>query len=481
MAGTAFIGFDFGSSLIKVAVRLADVGAAQADHRSAFGIAFDGHRRDHQYKVFRQTAIWVIGNGPDRRVCVKAAPAGGRALAVTGIKEALIAAYMAGTENCDQCIGDSGLTPLEATVLLTAWTLQQSKRAIDLFVRDRGVHTPGSFIVNCAVPSSDTLQVETQDGLSESACPYRTRFRNLVERARIAVFQQAAPRVPDEMGMTQAKAVAQSIMAIPLPTDPGQHGTGCLPESLAAVLAAVGHARFHNGLYLVFDVGAFTTDASLFYFHPRPEYRIMTYYSTGTCPAGVGPDLSITSSISPTRASNLRAAIEEMYREMIRAMRERYDVSSSRAFERSMFTDRTRVWTPKWRSVLLGGGASIPEVHRFVADLRVRSAHADADLVAPMADPPMTFPTETYSDIVFVNQNSGRATHSIAALGQPGLVRYRQEAVDRASHILQLSIGLTTNILDCPPWSAAERTTEENRPENVPYEAWRQYNPWTGF
>jgi hypothetical protein len=243
----------------------------------------------------------------------------------------------------------------------------------------------------------------------------------------------------------------------------------------------MGHARFHNGLYLVFDVGAFTTDASLFYFHPRPEYRIMTYYSTGTCPAGVGPDLSATSAIAPNLATNLRKAIEDMYRGMIQAMREQYDTLPSRTFERSMFTDRPRVWTPRWKSIILGGGASIPEVHRAVASLRIRSAHADADLVAPMSAPPATFPTETYSDIVFVNQTSGRATHSIAALGQPGLVRYRQDAIDRTSHILQLSIGLTTNILDCPPWSAATAVTESNRPENVPYESWRQYNPWTGL
>jgi hypothetical protein len=473
--GTAFIGLDFGSSLIKLAIRLEDVGLANDGRRGVFGVAFDGATHATPYRVFLETAIWNVGDGPDRRVFLRP-PSRGAPPKSIGIKERLIDGYRPGEHlRLSTPIEPCGLTPEEATVLLLASTLEDARAAIRHYVRDRGARTPASFLVNCAIPSSDTLKTDTQDALLPSSCPHRNRFRDLVERVRRYIFVEQRSLPANDMTLTKARNTAASILGIALPDDEGALGTACLPESLAAILAATTHPRFREGLHFVFDIGAFTTDASLFHFNPNPLHQFMNYYATGTCRAGVGRDAIPGRSLRPEHLNLLRNETQALYLQMIRDMLDAYP----RDFERAMFAHEPTTWTPKWRATIIGGGAKIGEVPGMIAQLRGRPRHGGDGFPARMSAPPTPFPEDTYERIVFINGIGASRTKSITLLRSER--RHYDNALRVPSHILQMSIGLTRNVLDCPPWSASTPPTPSNGANAQGAESWRDYNPWTGL
>lgn len=472
MPGTAFIGLDFGSSLIKLAIRLEDVGLATDGRGSVFGVAFDGRSHAAPYKVFLETAIWTLGDGPDRRVLLRP-DVHNAARRTVGIKELLIAGYApggAGTQSAP--IATCGLTPSEATALLLASVLQDARTAIERYVWDRGAGTPSSFQVNCAVPSSDTLKTETQDALADSACPYRNTFRNLVERVRRFIFVERRALPGLEMPLSVARSVAESILAIDLPDDEGALGTACLPESLAAVMAATIHPRFREGTHFVFDIGAYTTDASLFHFNPSPHHQFMTYYATGTCRAGIGRDALPGTPMRPDSARVLQSELEALYLQMYREMLNAYP----NQFLRAMFAHKPHPWAPKWSATIIGGGAKIADVPPMVAGLRDRR---EGGCPGKMRSAPIPFPEDSYERIVFIHGSGTAKTKHVSLLREER--RHFERALRGPSHILQMSIGLTRNVLDCPPWSASAPPVSDRPGPVRDRDAWRGYNPWTGL
>jgi len=474
MPGTAFIGLDFGSSLIKVAVRLEDVGlpAIAGGHR--FGIAFRGKTHASRYSVFTENAIWVAGDSPDRRLNLRQ-PDPSWPLKQTGIKEHLIDGYRPGealrnTVELDKC----GLTPPESAALLIASVLQDAQTAIRDYVLAMGGRQPSIVSVNCAIPSSDTLRTETQDALSPSACPHRTMFLELVERARRFVFVEHRKIARFEMRLKEARDVARTILALPLPEDTGEIGTSCLPESLAAVLAATVHPTFRDGLHFVFDIGAYTTDASLFHFHPGQSYRVMTYYATGSCRAGIGRDAMPGTTLPEHRIALLKREIGAMYRDMARDMMDSYGNNFLK-----MFKSEPLPWSPKWRATIIGGGAGFPAVEGIVGQLTGRSLQGDQTFPAPMPERPRRFPRDTFGHVAFIHGTQNARIKSIQMLRREP--QHFDAAIHRPAHLLQMSIGLTQNVLDCPPWSAHEVPTDSHHPGSHDDDSWRRYNPWTGL
>lgn len=474
MPGTAFIGLDFGSSLIKVAVRLEDVGipAIAGGHR--FGIAFHGKSHANRYSVFTENAIWVAGDGPDRRLNLRQ-PTPSWPIKQTGIKEQLIHGYRPGegpgnTVAMEKC----GLTPPEAAVLLIASVLQDACAAIREYVRAKGGFQPSIVSVNCAIPSSDTLKTGTQDALSPSECPHRTTFLELVERARRFVFVEHEKIARFEMRLSAARSVAQKILALPLPVDAGDIGTACLPESLAAVLAATAHPMFHEGLHFVFDIGAYTTDASLFHFHPGHHYRVMTYYATGSCRAGIGRDALPGTTIPAPRIELLEREIGAMYRAMSRDMMDGYGNNFLK-----MFRSEPLPWTPSWRATIIGGGAGFTAIEGVIGQLTGRSLQGGHSFPATMPKRPQRFPRSTWEHVVFIHGTANARVKSIRELRREP--QHFGAAIDRPAHLLQMSIGLTQNVLDCPPWSAHEVPTDLKHPGSGAEDLWRRYNPWTGL
>jgi hypothetical protein len=475
MPGTAFIGLDFGSSLIKLAIRLQDVGLAADGGQNVFGVAFEGMSHANSYKVFLETAIWVVGDGPDRRICLRR-PAHGAPPKAVGIKERLIDGYRPGEEpRLTTPIEPCGLTPPEATALLLASTLQDARSAIKMFVRDRGAMLPGSFLVNCAIPSSDTLQTETHDALLPSSCPHRATFRDLVERVRRFVFVEKKSLPGNDMRLPAAKAAAAAILGIALPEDEGLLGTACLPESLAAVRAATAHPQFREGLHFVFDVGAYTTDASLFHFNPNPIHQYMTYYATGTCRAGVGRDAGPGQQIPTARIHLLHNELHALYRQMMTDMLAAYP----REFQLAMFKHDPMPWTPKWRATIIGGGARIESVRGLVGALSGPQNDGNPGFPAKMPLLPSRFPEDTYAWVVFIHGTGTARTKSIAHLRiEP---THYNRALRDPSNILQMSIGLTQNVLDCPQWSASAPPVPLVGGGAQGTDAWQGFNPWTGL
>lgn len=474
MPGTAFIGLDFGSSLIKVAVRLEDVGlpAIAGSHR--FGIAFRGKSHANRYSVFTENAVWVAGDGPDRRINLRH-PDTNWPIKQTGIKEQLIDGYRPGEELRNTVAMDKcGLTPPEAAALLITSVLQDARTAIRDYVREKGGMQPSIVSVNCAIPSSDTLKTGTQDALSPSACPHRTMFLELVERTRRFVFVENREIAQLEMRLSAARGLAQAILAVPLPEDVGEIGTACLPESLAAVLAATAHPVFHEGLHFVFDIGAYTTDASLFHFHPGQHYRVMTYYATGSCRAGIGRDALPGTALPAHRVALLEGEIGAMYRAMAQDMMDCYGNNFLK-----MFRSEPLPWSPNWRATIIGGGAGFPAIEGVIGQLTGRSLQGDQSFPAPMPKRPQRFPRSTWEHVVFIHGTPSARVKSIQMLRRETL--HFDAAIHRPAHLLQMSIGLTQNVLDCPPWSAHEVPTESHHPGSDADESWRRYNPWTGL
>jgi hypothetical protein len=469
MPGIAHVGFDFGSSLIKVAVRLEDVGESGMGADAAFGMAFRGTDRERPYEVFRPTAIHV-GNGS---IYLRDPPDDARRIG--GIKERLMGAHHPqGEPLLDAALEDSGLTLHEAAALLLASAMSDVRMAIAAYVADRQTLYPETVLVNCAVPSSDTMSAQTRDALSETACPHRRGFQKLVERVRRAAFAPGAVPIPGRLTIGDARDVARRIIGMPLPTDLGDWGTSCIPEALAAVVAAGRHPQFRQGLFMVFDIGAYTTDASLFHFHPGQDYRIMVYYGIGSSRAGIGSDRT---SLPSHDLACLRGRLQDMYAAMLEAM----IVEHGDEFRRQMLRDHPRPNSPKWIPVVLGGGATFPEIRQAVGGLSLPSRHEGAYRVTPMGRQPATFPTETFSHVVFIRRASGRKTETTAALRQgPARPRF-VDAIERPSHILQLAMGLASSVFNVPTWSAAEPVVADRRPASIPSESWQQFHPWTGL
>ena len=471
MPGIAHVGFDFGSSLIKVAVRLEDVGEAGAAPDSAFGIAFEGESKDGPYRVFRPTALWIRDDGNGGIIQLRGASAGARA--ITGIKERLMGGFHPqGDALLHSPLGECGLTLLEGAALLLASTMCDIRDAIDAYARDRNTRRPDTVLVNCAVPSADTMSIQTQDALSQGACPQRRAFQELMERVRRWAFGAAPEGIPGELSFEQAKKIASCILGSRLPPEISEWGTTCIPEALAAVIAAIRHAEFTDGLFFVFDVGAYTTDASLFHFHPAPEYRIMVYYGMGSSRAGIG-----TAGADPLPAADaaaLRRQLEDMYRSMLEHMLETHGA----LFVRALLKHEPRPNTPKWSAVILGGGANSQDVRRMIAGLSLPSASGEGHRVAPTGTEPRRFPVQTYSHVVFIRQRGGSSrTKPVIGLqtNKPTYVA----ALERPSSILQLALGLSSGVFHVPAWSACEPVTPTKRPPAVSEDAWRRFHPWS--
>lgn len=470
MSGIAHIGFDFGSSLIKVAVRLEDVGETGAAPDAAFGIAFEGQSRDAPYRVFRPTEIGVTGTGDGRRIQLRGASAGARS--ITEIKERLMGGfYPQGAPLLDTQLEGSGLTVLEGAALLLASTLCDVRDAIEHYARDRNTRRPETILVNCAVPSADTMSAQTRDALSETACPHRRAFQELMERTRQWVFGNASVRLPSELSMVEAKRFSREILNIKLPATVESWGTTCVPEALAAVTAALRHPQFRRGLYFVFDVGAYTTDASLFHFHPALEYQIMVYYGIGSARAGIGR--GATTHAGDTAAEQLRHQLSDMYRVMLESM----ITDHGNQFTKGLLRHDQRPNTPKWKAVVLGGGANQAYVRSALAGLALPSSTGAGFRVAPLNVAPLLFPPQTYSHVVFIHQRGGTACTK-PLKGLRASWPHYTAALEQPSSILQLALGLASGAFQIPSWSAGEPVTPTNRPDAVSKDAWRMFHPW---
>lgn len=470
MPGIAHIGFDFGSSLTKVAVRLEDVGEAGAVPESAFGIAFEGESKDGEYRVFRPTALWIRSEGQGGTLQFRGASAGARA--ITGIKERLMGGFHPqGGPLLQAPLGECGLTLLEGAALLLASTMCDIREAIDAYAKDRNTRRPDTILVNCAVPSSDTMSIQTRDALSEAACPQRRAFQELMERVRRWVFETAPVNIPAEISFQQAKRIASEILGFRLPPEIGSWGTTCIPEALAAVIAAIRHAEFKDGLFFVFDVGAYTTDATLFYFHPSPEYRVMVYYGMGSSRAGIGT--TGADSLGTAEAAELRRQLEDMYRSMLETMLRVH----GKLFVTALLKHEPQPNTPRWSAAILGGGANSSEVRRMIAGLALPSNSGAGHRVAPIGTEARSFPIQTYSHVVFIRQRSG-SSRTKPVLGLQTNSPTYSAALKRPSSILQLALGLSSGVFNVPAWSAGEPVTPTNRPASVSEDAWRRFHPW---
>ena len=301
--------------------------------------------------------------------------------------------------------------------------------------------------------------IDTNDALAETHCPFRNGFAALVERCRRFVFidGQRIPR--DPIGLPDAINTAHRILSITLPEQAGSSGTTCIPEALAAVVAAIRHPGFRDGLFFVFDVGAFTTDASLFFFHPHEPYKVMCYYGIGTCLAGVGRDTDSRGSLAPENAMVMQSKVGSLYQQMIDAM----NVQHGQLF-RGLFKHTPRTNTPRWQPILLGGGAEVEQVKQIIAGLCVGTAADDAYQIAPHAFQPKTFPLDNFASVVFVNStNDNQRVFARTDLRTPARYNEYCEALVHPSHILQLAIGLSSPVFEYPMWSAAELPPDQRR------------------
>ena len=301
--------------------------------------------------------------------------------------------------------------------------------------------------------------IDTSDALAETHCPFRNGFAALVERCRRFVFIDAQRIKSDPISLKEAIKTAQMVLDTPLPEQAGSSGTTCIPEALAAVVAAIRHPGFRDGLFFVFDVGAFTTDASLFFFHPHDPYKVMCYYGIGTCLAGVGRDTDSRGALAPEIALLMQSKVGTLYQQMIDAM-----IAEHGPLFRVLFKHEPRTNTPRWQPILLGGGAEVEQVKQIVAGLCVGTPAENVYRIAPHAYSPKTFPLDTFASVVFVNStNNNQRVFSRKDLRDTPWYNEYCEALIHPSHILQLAIGLSSPVFEYPMWSAAELPPDQRR------------------
>ena len=259
MAGLVIIGFDFGMALTKCAVAIQPPNQSELERVVVGFQDEDGEERFHL-----PSRVWTNEDS----IALNEIDLSGIVNCHHGLKRRLLDAWACTDEELV-----SGAYVTECVFFALTRILAGVRRAVDWHLRRQYPGASWTWVVNAATPS--------ERGVSDAVTARELQMKSLI--AQVLAFVEAHPNSAGATRIADLRAEVAEAEALSL-----RHATArrvtILRESLAAALFALQADDAVRGTWLTVDVGAHTTDTSLFFFSPNTlpdgrEFRVAAYYA----------------------------------------------------------------------------------------------------------------------------------------------------------------------------------------------------------
>jgi len=366
-----------------------------------------------------------------------------------GLKRRLLDAWAGADEELV-----SGAYVTECVFFSLTRILARVRRSVDSHLRRQYPGASWTWVVNAATPSAR--------GISGAVTARELQMKSLI--ARVLAFVEAHPDIAGASRIVDLRAEVAEAEALSL-----RHATArrvaILRESLAAALFALQADDAVTGTWLTVDVGALTTDTSLFFFRPDTltdgrEFRVAAYYAMASRIGGMQSvaDALVTRDDLPAHAAHDRLGglaqgeLESLaeFGQLTEIVRQSIGDTLRGAWESEnpyfhLFEDTQRGRKCRFRLLLVGGGSCTPAMCDF---LRCWTWHAFNH-----------FPPEAVV---------ARIPYAFGVLLANGTVDHSQHPADLDHPILAVACGLAQQ-----PW-------EMPRFDNIPHGPARGVPPRSG-
>jgi hypothetical protein len=267
MAGLVIIGLDFGMALTKCAV------AIQPPNQSSMeSVVLAFRDEDGKQNFHLPSAVWTNADA----LSLDDLDLPGFTDCHLGLKRRLLAAWDSADEELVP-----GAFVTECVFYVLVQVLSRVRTAVAAHLNRTYPGATWTWVVNAATPCERDTSIgaaarEIQmKGIVARALAYAERYPGIAGAFKLADLRAAVAEADRlaVMGQTEKRVTI-------------------LRESLAAALFALQADDAERGTWLTIDVGALTTDTSLFFFSPetRPdgtEYRVAAYYAMASRTGGM--------------------------------------------------------------------------------------------------------------------------------------------------------------------------------------------------
>lgn len=440
MAGLVIIGFDFGMALTKCAVAIQPPSQSELER-----VVVEFRDEDGEERFHLPSRVWTNEDS----ISLDKIDLPGIADCHLGLKRRLLDAWAGADEELV-----SGAYVTECVFFALTRILARVRRSVDSHLRRQYPGASWTWVVNAATPSAR--------GISGAVTARELQMKSLI--ARVLAFVEAHPDIAGASRIVDLRAEVAEAEALSL-----RHATArrvaILRESLAAALFALQADDAVTGTWLTVDVGALTTDTSLFFFRPDTltdgrEFRVAAYYAMASRIGGMQSvaDALVTRDDLPAHAAHDRLGglaqgeLESLaeFGQLTEIVRQSIGDTLRGAWESEnpyfhLFEDTPRGRRCRFRLLLVGGGSCTPAMCDF---LRCWTWHAFNH-----------FPPEAVV---------ARIPYAFGVLLANGTVDHSQHPADLDHPILAVACGLAQQ-----PW-------EMPRFDNIPQGPARGVPPRSG-
>jgi hypothetical protein len=267
MAGLVIIGIDFGMALTKCAV------AIQPPNQSTMErVVLAFHDEDGEQHFHLPSSVWTNADA----VSLDDVDLPGFTDCHLGLKRFLLVAWDSADEELVP-----GAYVTECVFYLLVQVLARVRRAVSAHLARTYPGATWTWVVNAATPS--------ERGVLSRSSAREVQMKALVARA--LAYVERYPETAGAFKVAELRGAVAEADRLALLSSTEKRVT-ILRESLAAALFALQADDAERGTWLTVDVGALTTDTSLFFFSPetRPdgtEYRVAAYYAMASRTGGM--------------------------------------------------------------------------------------------------------------------------------------------------------------------------------------------------
>lgn len=444
MNGLVILGLDFGMALTKCAVAVQPPGQAEMK-RSVLRF-----RTEDRVEVFHvPSAVWSNRDA----ISLHELDLPGVTSFHDGLKSQLLEAWAGSQSDPRSCAHAE-----ELAFFLLAQVIANARRTVEAHLDREYPGARWTWMVNAATPAASASQEQVGD---RERC-----MRALVAKA--VAYAEANPamtgafpagRLRSAMAEAESAVVAKGV----------EKRVTILRESLAAALFALQADDAERGTWLTIDVGALTTDTSLFFFAPEEEFRVAAYYAMVS---EIGGMHEVARSYSTANRIPVHAAHESLRNLDSRALsgnaeyrnlegtvgesikRTLQSTCQSQGMQSAMwhlFEDHAGGRRCKFRLLLVGGGSSMPAMRERLANWRW-----------------LAFPHDPPDAVV------ARVPRDFMIMSSDGVIRRASVLPDNEHPILSIACGLAQQPWEMPSFDTipAGRSGEEVRRAQRADEDW---------
>ena len=439
MRGIVIIGLDFGMALTKCAVAIQPPNQSNFER---FVIGFDDDAGGDRFHL--PSGVWLDQSG----ISIREADLAEDGIFHSGLKRRLIEAWT----NADSEVVP-GVYVTECVFFALASILARVRRSVSKHLDTTGYSgVTWTWIVNAATPAERGMINET----TNEPTPREQQMRALVACA--LAYAEKNPTLDD--GCFKQADLAEAVKNASYLVESGgvKKRVHVIRESLAGALFALLADDAERGTWLTVDMGALTTDTTLFFFEPREEFRVAAYYAMNSKIGGVQ---IIAEWISATHELNLHEAHASMREMSAEEMREVEAFAEACAIVKDAINATMRdAWKTKdagkhlfmdaggsrrclFQFLLIGGGSSAPAIKAFIAKW-IWHAFQHLPAKAKVAE----IPRET------------------ALLSSDGVPDYEFTLDERDQPILAIACGLAQQPWEMPPFANIPEDGGRTPPRN---------------